>query len=174
MVKQSVRLARFLKGLSVLVVFAGLLLSGLAYAAPKMSMSVVAEKEVVEVTEKGKKIKKRVLAENTSPGDVLFMTISYNNSGDESVKNAKIDNPIPAGTVFKANSAWGDDADVYYSVDDAKTFDKPGKLRVTSVNKKGKEVTKKAKPDQYDAVRWVVSEIPAGKTGQVGFSVVVQ
>lgn len=164
-------LIRNIRHLSILFV---ILFSTQAFAEAKVAMEVIAEKDVVEVNKKGKEVKKRLLAEQTIPGDVLFMTIKYKNSGDESAKNVKIDNPIPAGTIFQANSAWGDNVEIQYSIDGGKTFKKPTELTYQVENSKGEKEKKKANPEQYNAVRWVVNEIPAGGKGNVGFSVMVQ
>jgi len=159
--------------IGVSILFSGLV-SGLVMAAPKIQLNISAEKEVVELDKKGKEMKKRVAAEETVPGDRLFYTISFNNSGDEVATEARIDNPIPDGTAYIGKSVWGENSDILFSIDDGKSFDKPSKLTYEVTDSKGKTKTKTAEPEKYTHIRWVISEIPAGSEGSVGYTVLVQ
>jgi len=60
-----------------------------------------AEKEVTV-----NNVKKMVAAKAIDPGDVIFYTLSYVNSGDDVATNAVMDDPIPKGTVYLAGSAF--------------------------------------------------------------------
>lgn len=148
--------------------------SSLVFAAPQVTLEVLAEKDVVEVNKKGKEIKKRVVAKDTVPGDVLFYTISYKNSGDETAINVQIDNPIPAGTVYQDQSAGGENSQVLFSIDAGKSFKTASNLTYEVKDEKGKVKTQAALPEQYNVIRWVVADIPANGKGSVGFSVVVK
>src|SRR5690606_24832093 len=99
--------------------------SALAAAAPQISLMITAEKEIVGIDEQGQQVTRKVPATDTIPGDVLFYTIRYSNNGDEQARNAQLDNPIPAGTAFNADSAWGDGADILFSIDGGNSFRKP-------------------------------------------------
>lgn len=151
-----------------------LLLSFAAFAAPKVSMEVIAEKEIIEVDKKGKKTTKRVIADDTIPGDELFYTIRYRNSGDEPAAKVQLDNPIPKGAVYKVKSAWGNNSNILFSVDGGKTYKKPSSLTYEVKGADGKSELREVSPEQYRAIRWVIEQIPQNSEGSVGFSVLVQ
>ena len=81
-----------------------LLLPSLALAKPQVTLSIVAEKDIV-VEENGQQVTKRVLAEEVAPGEIVIYTITYENSGDEAANNVTIVDPIPEGTTYIADSA---------------------------------------------------------------------
>ncbi|WP_111657816.1 DUF11 domain-containing protein [Isoalcanivorax indicus] len=119
-----------------------------AQASPAVSIAVMAEKEIVELDDQGREILRRVTAQDAEPGDVIFYTINYQNDGSSSARDIVLDNPVPEGTRLVDDSAWGDQAEI----------------QLPTVN---------AEEDQAQVVRWLISEIPAGTDGAVGFSVVV-
>lgn len=148
------------------------LLGTAAYAKPELQMNMVAEKEVT-VTEAGKKIVKRVPAQVSAPGDVLIYTLSYKNIGDEKATAVNVDNPLPAGMKYLADSANGANTQISFSVDGGKTFAKPELLMLEKV-KAGKNEKVKAEAMNYTNIRWVIGEVQPGQAGQLGFRAVVQ
>ena len=140
-----------------------------AFAAPKMTMQMKAEKEVV-VVEKGKQVKKRVEATSQVSGEVVIYTISYRNEGDEVATNVKFDNKVPEGTSYIGDSAKGN-ADTTFSIDNGKTYDKPAKLTYEIVNAKGQKETVVAPPEKYTDIRWVIPQVNAGGSGQIVYEV---
>jgi uncharacterized repeat protein (TIGR01451 family) len=152
------------------IVLAALLLPLTASAKPLVSVSMKAEKDVVVVT-KGEKTTKRVAAANINPGDVIFYTLNFVNSGDEAATNAVLDDPIPKGTVYLPGSAFGKDAEITFSIDGGNTFKKPSLLTYEVKLANGKTEKRSASPEEYTHIRWTVSTIPAGGSGQVGFQV---
>ena len=140
-----------------------------AFAAPELSLEVKAERDAKVTDENGKTTTKRISAESASPGETIFYTITYTNTGDEAATNVKVDNPVPDGASYVDGSAWGDNSDLLFSIDGGKTYKKASAL---TYNVEGK--TRTAAPEQYNAVRWVVKEIKAGSEGSVGFSAVVK
>jgi len=151
-----------------------LLFSHLVFAAPQVELEVIAEKDIVEVDKKGKKKTRRVVAAETVPGDILFYTLRYKNSGDESARNVQLDNPVPTGTAYQPNSAWGEKSDILFSIDEGKTFKKATSLTYEVKGADGKAVKRQVEPEQYQAIRWIIEEIPASSSGTAGFSVLVQ
>ena len=143
-----------------------------ALAKPLLQMNVVAEKEVT-VTEGGKQVVKRVKTEKSVPGETLIFTLSYKNAGDEKAVDVKLDNPIPTGTRYVKDSATGANAQVSYSVDGGKTFAKAEQLMVEKVSA-GKKEKVRAQAADYSTIRWVISEIQPGQSGQVSFRAQVQ
>lgn len=144
-----------------------------AWAAPEVSIKTVAEKEIVETVD-GKSVKKRVPAKNADPGQNLIFTLNYQNKGNEKAVNVKIDNPIPENTTYIVGSGIGKNSKMLFSIDGGKTFKAPSLLKYTVTLSDGKKVEKQASPDQYTNVRWVINEIPPGKSGKVGFQVKVK
>lgn len=150
-------------------VLVAMLLPGLALAAPKVVLDLKAEKEVV-VEENGKQVVKRVPADKVETGKPVFYTLSYKNEGDAPAANVEIRNKIPENTVYVLDSAWGEGTDIQFSIDKGKTFKKPSLLVYEVKGPDGKAAKKQATPDSYTDILWVVKEIPAGKSGQVGFT----
>ena len=143
-----------------------LLLAVPVFAKSQVSISMKAEKEVMVNKEK-----KMIEVKTIEPGDVIFYTMSYKNSGDEAATNAVMDDPIPKGTVYIPGSVFGQDAEVTFSIDGGKTFKKPSLLTYEVKNQSGKIEKRSATPEEYTNIRWTVNVIPAGGSGQVGFQV---
>jgi uncharacterized repeat protein (TIGR01451 family) len=148
-----------------------MLLPSWAVAAPDVQVAITAEKIVV-VDEDGKQVEKRVPATDVVPGDVIVYILTYKNKGDEAARNVVLNDPVPEGTIYIADSAFGSSAEVTFSID-GKHFKKPSLLTYT-VQVNGKEEERKASPEKYTHIRWVVKEIPQGKSGVVGFRVRVK
>jgi uncharacterized repeat protein (TIGR01451 family) len=165
--KKGGRMNRFI---SLTVVSALLLLPMSALAKPMVSVSISAEKEVT-VIGNGKKTTKKVAATRIDPGDVIFYTLNYINSGDEAAYNAVMDDPLPKGTVYLPGSAYGAGAEVYFSIDGGKSFKKPSLLTYEVRLPNGKTDKRVASPEEYTHIRWVIKKIDAGAKGTVGFQV---
>lgn len=146
--------------------------SSAALAKPQLQMNVTAEKEVT-VTEAGKPVVKRVKADKSAPGETLIFTLSYTNTGDEKAVDVKLDNPLPSGTRYVADSATGANSQVSFSVDGGKTFAKADQLAVDKTVG-GKKEKARAQVSDYTTIRWVISEIQPGQSGQVSFRAQVQ
>lgn len=144
-----------------------------AFAAAKVSIKIKAEKEVVTV-KGGKKEVRIVPATKFAPNDLIIYTITYTNLGNEPATNAVVDDPIPAGTSYVPGSAKGEGADIVFSIDKGKTFDKPTLLTYESVGAAGKKQRHIAAPEDYTNVRWIVANIPPKASGKLEFKVRVK
>ncbi len=144
--------------------------SAAVFAQPKISVSMTAEKEVVEVVN-GKQVIKRVAAQTANPGEKLVFTLQYKNSGSEKATNVKVDNPIPDNTVYIVGSGIGKNSKMLFSIDGGKTYKQPSLLTYEETLPDGKKIKKQASPEQYTHVRWVINEVAPGKQGTVGFQV---
>ncbi len=149
-----------------------LLFSVAVFSAPKVTLDMVAEKEVT-VEEKGKLVKKRVVTDTVEQGDEVIYTLTYSNVGDEDARNIRLNNKIPDNSTYILDSAWGDGADIQFSIDSGKTFKGPSLLAYEITGEDGKKIKRKATPDTYTDILWVVKEVPAGKSGTVGFKIKV-
>lgn len=144
-----------------------------AWAKPIIEVNTSVETEVT-VEQDGRKIVKRVPAKTTEPGNTLIYTVQVNNKGDEKATSVVINNPVPAGTYYVGDSATGKGSKILFSVDGGKHFDKPGRLMHERKLPSGKIKKTKAKPEHYTHIRWVIDEVPAGKSGTLGFRIKVK
>lgn len=142
-----------------------LVASAVAAAAPELSISTLVEKDVQVTDENGQSRVERVEAADVAPGETLYFTLTYRNSGDSAATNVKLDNPVSGDTVYVPGSAWGEGSEILFSIDGGETYKKAAALTYQVDSQ-----TRTAEPEQYNAVRWIVGEIPAGGQGSVGFS----
>ncbi|MDF3029948.1 MAG: hypothetical protein K0R03_506 [Moraxellaceae bacterium] len=147
------------------------LLSGLASAKEKLELNITAEKEVT-VTEGSKKVVKRVPADRFAPGEVIIYTLNYKNVGDAKATGVTLDNPLPAGTRYVAESATGVNSQISFTVD-GKAYAKAAELSIERTVAGKKEKTR-ATPADYTGIRWVIAEVKPGQAGQVAFRAQVQ
>jgi len=143
-----------------------------AWAQPKISISIAAAKEIT-VIKNGVKSTKLVPTQAAAPGEVLQYTLTYVNKGNEPAVDAIVDNPIPKGVTYIANSATGAGSEITFSADNGKTYAQPVKLTY-EVSKGGKMVKRSATPDDYTHIRWTIKEVPAGSSGNLSFMVRVK
>lgn len=139
------------------------------YAAPQVELQISVEKERITVNDKGEKVTQRVIADEAVQGDTLFYTIHYKNVGDEPATNVQLDNPIADGTSYQADSAWGNNAIIQFTVN-GKEYQTAAKLKKATETADGKIVQTSATADDYTAIRWSVKEIKPGAEGKVGFN----
>ena len=142
--------------------------SATVWAKPEITLSVISEKEIIEINQ-GKKNVKRVPANEIEPGQVLIFTLKYSNKGDEAATNVVFDNPVPKETVYEMESAEGSGSDITFSINRGKEYKKPTYLTYEIKGADGKTIRKKASPDQYTNVRWVIPNIPPGSSGELSF-----
>ena len=151
-----------------------LLLPAAAMAAGKVDVKIQTGKLTV-VSVGDKKVERAVAATKFQPGDTIVYTITYTNNSTEPVTDAAVNDPIPAGTAYIPDSARGEGADITFSIDNGKTFQKPTILFYEVNSGAGKRERKVASPDQYTNVRWVLtSTIPPKGSGKVSFRVKVK
>jgi uncharacterized repeat protein (TIGR01451 family) len=153
------------KSIPLLVAAVLLMLAAEVLAKPLVSISTTAEKEVTV-----NKVTKKVAAKTIDPGDVIFFTINYINSGNEAASSVVLDDPIPMGASYILNSAYGEGADILFSID-GKNFNKPSLLIYEVKNRSGKVEKRTASPEEYSHIRWVIHKIDADARGNVGFQV---
>ena len=156
------------KIIPLLIAMALLLLSAEVFAKSLVSISITAEKEVTV-----NKVTKKIAATTINPGDVIFYTLNYINSGDDVATSVVLDDPIPAGTAYIPGSAYGEGAEIIFSVD-GKSFKKPSLLTYEIKKRDGSLEKRTASPEEYTHVRWVIPRIDAGARGNVGFQVMIK
>ena len=139
----------------------------MGWAKPRMEVTVVSTKEIVEIV-KGEKVKKTVPADIARSGDVITFSISYFNRGDSVAVDTVIDNPISSGMSYIDNSATRV-GDVMFSIDGGKSFKKPSLLTYEIKLPGGATEHYTARPEEYTHIRWVVKPVPAASEGTVSF-----
>jgi uncharacterized repeat protein (TIGR01451 family) len=141
-----------------------------AQAKARIVVSIQQTREITETTPTGK-VSRFVPATSASPGDVLEYVLVYSNQGDELATNAVIEDPVPKGTRFIANSAAGDGAEITFSNDNGKTFAPAVKLTYEVKLPSGAVERRVATPSEYTNIRWTIARVPAGASGKVMFRV---
>jgi len=132
----------------------------------KVSLKASAGKDVQVINAKGEKELKRVEARKALPGEVIFYTVTYTNTGKEAAENFVATYPVPEHMAYIDGSAAGANALVTYSADLGKTFAEPDKLMMRKLN--GMERSADA-PD-YTHIRWTLTKaVQPGETGSVSF-----
>jgi len=154
------------------VLAAGLLLAAPALAAPKITFSIAQLKEVVE-QKGGVRTTRMVPTTSASPGDVVEYQLTYANTGDALATDANIDDAIPKGTTYVANSAAGEGTEITFSADGGKTFAPSVKVAYEYRLPSGAVEKRVATPAEYTHVRWTLKQVPPGATGKVSFRVKV-
>jgi len=156
-----------------LAISAILLLGTFAYAQKAKSPVTVTTasyqlvvKKVKDKKGKIKKVKKWVKATKVVPGTIVRYVDTIHNSSADPLSTVAIKNPINEHLAYVADSAKAEsNATITYSVDGGKHFAVPSKLFVT--DKKGKK--HRAQPKQYNAIQWVIAEVPAKGSVKVEF-----
>jgi uncharacterized repeat protein (TIGR01451 family) len=159
--------------LRLAAVAAGLTLAAPALAAPKITFSIAQFRETVE-QKGGARTTKMVPAQSVSPGDVVEYVLTYTNQGDAPATDASIDDAIPKGTTYLADTASGEGAEITFSSDGGKTFAPAVKLTYEFRLPSGAVEKRVATPAEYTHVRWTLKKVPPGATGKVAFRVKVK
>src|SRR5437764_8300342 len=149
-----------------------LALSAPALAKPRLVISIEQSKEVVD-TAGGVRTTRMVPAKSAAPGEIVEYTLKYVNRGDDAATDAVIDDPIPRGSTYVANSANGDGAEITFSSDGGKTFATAVKLTYEMRLPSGAVEKRVATPAEYTHVRWKLKRVLPGATGKVAFRVKV-
>jgi uncharacterized repeat protein (TIGR01451 family) len=141
-----------------------------AWAKPLVEVSMSQAREVTEATG-GATAVKLVPAQTAAPGDVVQYTLAYRNQGDAVARDARIVDPVPAGTTFLSAATGGDGVTVSYSADGGKTFAPAERLTREVRLPSGALEQRPIPPAEYTHVRWTVAQLPPGGGGLVSLRV---
>jgi uncharacterized repeat protein (TIGR01451 family) len=150
-----------------------LLVTTVAWGAPKIEIGLVAEVEIKETVD-GTEVIKRVPATEAETGQTIHYTLTYSNSGDQVATDVKLNDPIPKETLYISGSAFGEGARITFSADEGQTYQEETRVTYKIKNTDGSVTEKTAFPDQYTHIRWTIESIPAGVSGTVGFEAMVR
>ncbi len=138
-------------GLAAAVSCRGSLIALADSITPDSTIAVKAIAEVeTRVSQNGRDIVKLTPADRVVPGDQVVYTLQIRNNGAAAVRAPNVPYPIPDHMSYVADSAVGPGADVTYSIDGGRTFDRPENLKVAEP--KGRMRT--ATAAEYTHIRW--------------------
>lgn len=127
----------------------------LAFAASgQATLSPLVIKTIAEVQtktlEQGREVPKLTPAKRVVPGDQVIYTLEVRNTGATAVVAPTVTNPVPAHMLYVADSAAGPGAEVTYSVDGGRSFDRPENLKVLGTDGHSRRALAK----DYTHIRW--------------------
>jgi uncharacterized repeat protein (TIGR01451 family) len=130
-----------------------LALGAVAYAQEDVVLDVktVVQKEQIFVNEEGETDTRLVPAETVTPGERVFYTITFTNTGNEPAENVVITNPIAAELTYVDGSAFGPGTTIEFSVDGGVSFGSAGELTVADTGGQ-----RAASADDFTHIRWVM------------------
>jgi uncharacterized repeat protein (TIGR01451 family) len=142
------------------VVLSSVSMTSHAVSSGMIRVSSVAEVEETRVQQNGRKEQQRVRVRKVSPGTVVLFRTEFQNTDRKPVGNIVISNPIPEETEYWAGSAFGDNTDITFSVDNGKTFHAADRLDPRAAK---------------THIRWTYKgQLAAGAWGEVGFKAEVK
>ena len=110
----------------------------------------------------------------TLPGDVIQYNINARNTGTQAAYEAEIVDPIPEGTEYVPDSAYGHEMIVTYSTDNDGNFFQPQPITYEYRTSDGTVENRPLLPEMYTHIKWLVNQpIPSGSSVVATFRVKV-
>jgi len=161
-------------GAAVLAMSLGLGLTATAATAPTVEVAITAQKEVVNVDPHGKKNVTLVPATEGHTGDTIVYMLRAKNAGTGTAVDARIEDPIPAGTTLVLESVKQDGSRIEASLDHGSTW-QAFPAQVTRKNAAGATETVAAPAESYTTLRWVLNgPLEPGSGRDVSFKVQIR
>lgn len=135
-----------------------------------ITLTMKAQEREVITGDDGKREVRLIEPTNVIPGDLIVYTTTYRNNGNEAATDVAITNVIAKEMRYIAGSADSKGAQLTYSVDGGKTFNREENLTVLGANGKPRPAT----VDDYTHIRWKIADIPAGAEGSVSYQAQVR
>jgi uncharacterized repeat protein (TIGR01451 family) len=157
-----------------IIAAAGLLLLTAAVGAAQEAADPLSIKAIAEVESKsishGREVIKLIPADRVVPGDQVIYTLEVRNTG-AALETPVIVHPVPEHMRYVADSAVGPGAEVSYSVDGGRSFDRAENLKVPG---KGGEPRPAVAAD-YTHIRWrLKNSLKANSVAFVRFRALVE
>jgi uncharacterized repeat protein (TIGR01451 family) len=129
-----------------------LLLAGFAVAqVPALPLEVRAVAEIEsKSTEAGREVVKLIPADRVVPGDRVIYTLEVRNTGAAALDAPIVIHPVPEHMRYVADTAVGPAAEVSYSVDGGRSFDRAANLKVLGTD----GLPRLAVAADYTHIRW--------------------
>ena len=159
------------EGLSAAILL--LLLAGAAAAqAPAGPLEIRAVAEVESKTIiSGKQAVKLIPADRVVPGDRVLYTLEVRNAGTTALDSPIVIQPVPEHMRYVADTAVGPGAEVTYSVDGGRVFDRPENLTVPGSDGN----PRLASAADYTHIRWQLKNtLKVNSTAFVRFRALVK
>jgi uncharacterized repeat protein (TIGR01451 family) len=144
-----------------------------AVADPNIQLDMQVKKELI-VEENGQEVTQWIDADEVLPGEKLKYTVRYVNMGDEPATQVRIENPIPALSVYVTDSASGLGSIIVFSADGGAKYDPADQVTYEVAVFGGGIDQRIAKPERFTNIRWLIEQVPPGSEGEVSFQVLVQ
>jgi uncharacterized repeat protein (TIGR01451 family) len=150
-----------------------LLLAGIA--AAQTTVDPLSVKAIAEVESKtvdgGRESVKLVSADRVVPGDRVIYTLEVRNTGATALEAPTVVHPIPEHMRYVADSAVGPGAEVSYSIDGGKSFERAENLMVKSADGQSRPAT----AADYTHIRWhLKNDLKANSVAFVRFRALVK
>jgi uncharacterized repeat protein (TIGR01451 family) len=138
---------------------------------PRLSVDVQVRREVVVTDGEGRRQVRLEAVRQARPGDVLVYTLEAANAGGSPAIDARLEDPIPAGTVLLPDSVQTRPRPVSASVDGGATW-QPFPVQVRRTAPDGTVGTEAAPDHAYTHLRWLLrGALLPGETATVSFKV---
>lgn len=142
-----------------------------AAAEPKVEVTVRVEREVVKEDASGRRVVERQPVRAASAGDVLVYTLDARNVGDAPAATARLEDPIPKGTVLVLDSVGSEDGPVLASLDGGASWT-PFPATVEKKTEDGRVERVPAPAEAYTHLRWSLpGSLEPGANHDVSFKV---
>lgn len=149
---------------------AALAMTGIAVpvAAQDQPISLAGDVKLVKVetSESGETTRLLVDPDVIVPGDRLIFGTDYTNSGDKTVENFVVTNPLPSAVRLAPDA----EPDLTVSIDGGKAWGKLNTLSVTGED----GATRNANHSDVTHVRWTLSSVQAGETGRLEYPAIIR
>lgn len=160
-----------MKRLKKLLIAGFVLITTILYAQGQPKLELVIQEQKVNMTAEEASGEKDIIY---APRDTIEYKIFAKNTGTAVMVDPEIVDPIPEGLAYVANSATGENCQIFFSINDGFQYSEwPVMILVKSGQ--GTQVGQRAKPEQITHIKWVVNDrIPAGSERILSFRVVVK
>jgi uncharacterized repeat protein (TIGR01451 family) len=136
----------------------------------ELAIRAIAEVESTSLVD-GHEVVKLIPADRVAPGDRVIYTLEVRNSGATTLDAPTVTNPIPEHMRYVTDSAVGPGAEVSYSVDGGKSFDRAANLKVPGTDGELRPATSA----DYTHIRWQLkNSLKANSVAFVRFRAQVQ
>jgi uncharacterized repeat protein (TIGR01451 family) len=96
-------------------------------------------------------------ADEARPKDVLEYRVTYTNTGETTLRNVIVVDPVPVGTEYVVRSATRpQEGAVEFSIDGGKSYH-VWPIRIKKLTADGKEVDALATPDMVTHIQWTIA-----------------